>query len=60
MPRFHIEHVMLKYLINHERGGGARPTPKSALVHYFCIATNQLLCCANLAVTNTFNVHPYI
>ena len=27
---------------------------------YFYIATNQLLFCANLVVTNTFNVHLYI
>ena len=38
MPGFHIEHVMMKYLINHKRGGGGGggggfpgPTPKSAL-----------------------------
>ena len=32
MPGSHIEHVMLKYLINHKRGAEPPgPTPKSAL-----------------------------
>ena len=35
MPGFHIEHVALKYLINHKKGeGGAGPTPKSALEYW--------------------------
>ena len=32
MPGFHIEHVILKYFINHKRGAG--PSPKSALVDH--------------------------
>ena len=36
MPGFHIEHVALKYLINHKKGegGGAGPIPKSALEYW--------------------------
>ena len=34
MPGFHIEHVMLTYFINHKKGEGAGPTPKSALEYW--------------------------
>ena len=63
MSKYHLTHVYKRKNSRTKGGGGLgspRPTPKSALVHYLCIATNQLLCCANLPVTNTFNVHPYI
>ena len=45
MPGFHIEHVMMKYLINHKRGGGPLGLPLNPPLHLMKHCNAKSLAC---------------